>query len=113
LSPTVRNGQSDTCWVVTTDDGRYAYAASFGDDGAIWSYPVEPVGNLVLINGQYETADSTVGSALSADSKYLYVRNSNQNTITAFRVENDGRLTRIQGLSSGLPSGGALGIATK
>jgi 6-phosphogluconolactonase (cycloisomerase 2 family) len=51
--------------------------------------------------------------ALSADSNYLYVRYSNQNTITAFRVENDGGLTRIQGVSSGLPSGGALGIATK
>ena len=114
LSPTVRNGQSDTCWVVITDDNRYAYAASFGDDGAISSYRVEPDGNLVLLNSQEETTgSSTADSALSADSKYLYVRNSNRNTITAFRVENDGGLTRIQEVQSGLPSGGALGIAAK
>ncbi|MBA2617505.1 MAG: beta-propeller fold lactonase family protein, partial [Rubrobacter sp.] len=78
------------------------------------SYRVEPDGNLVLLNSQEETTGaSTADSTLSADSKYLYVRNSNRNTITAFRVENDGGLTRIQEVQSGLPSGGALGIAAK
>ncbi|MBA3885449.1 MAG: beta-propeller fold lactonase family protein [Acidobacteria bacterium] len=114
LSPTVRNGQSDTCWVVITDDNRYAYTASFGDDGAISSYRVEPDGNLALLNGQEDTTGpGTADSTLSGDSKYLYVRNSNRNTISVFRVENDGGLTRIQEVQSGAPSGGALGIAAK
>lgn len=113
-SPTVRNGQSDTCWVVITDDNKYAYTASFGDDGAISSYRVEPDGNLVLLNSQEETTGAgTADSALSGDSKYLYVRNSNRNTITVLRVENDGGLTRIQEVPSSLPSGGALGIAAR
>ena len=114
LGPTVRNGQSDTCWVVITDDNRYAYTASFGDDGAISSYKVQPDGSLTLLNGQAETTgSSTADSALSNDSRYLYVRNSNRNTITAFEVEKDGGLTRIQEVPSGLPSGGALGISAR
>jgi len=113
-SPTVRNGQSDTCWVVITDDNKYAYTASFGDDGAISSYRVRPDGNLELMNPQEDTTGSgTADSTLSGDSKYLYVRNSNRNTITAFEVESDGSLTRIQEIPSGAPSGGALGIAAK
>jgi 6-phosphogluconolactonase (cycloisomerase 2 family) len=113
-SPTVRNGQSDTCWVVITDDNRYAYTASFGDDGAISSYRVRPDGSLELMNSQEDTTGpGTADSALSGDSKYLYVRNSNRNSITAFEVENDGGLRRIHEVQSGAPSGGVLGIAAK
>jgi 6-phosphogluconolactonase (cycloisomerase 2 family) len=43
-SPTVRNGQSDTCWVVITDDNKLAFTSSFGDDGGISSYRVRPDG---------------------------------------------------------------------
>jgi len=85
LSPTVRNGHSDSYWVVFTGDSRYAFAASFRYDGAISSYRVELVENLVLLNDHDETAgSSTANSILSANSKYLYVRSSNQNMITAF-----------------------------
>ncbi len=91
-----------------------AYTASFGDDGAISSYRVRPDGNLELMNPQEDTTgSSTADSTLSGDGKFLYVRNSNRNTITAFEVESDGSLTRIQEIPSGAPSGGALGIAAK
>ena len=51
--------------------------------------------------------------ALSVDSRYLYARNSNHNTFSVLRFENDRTLSRIQDVSPGLPSCGALGIAAK
>jgi len=96
LSPSVRNFQSDTCWVVITDDNKYAFTSSFGDDGGLSSYRVHPDGSLELLNAQAATVGS--GSSdltLSGDSKYLYAKNSFLGTVTAFRVEKDGALTQI------------------
>jgi 6-phosphogluconolactonase (cycloisomerase 2 family) len=39
ISGSVPNQQTDACWVVITDDGRYAYIANFGS-GTIWSLRV-------------------------------------------------------------------------
>ncbi len=50
---------------------------------------------------------------LSVDSRYLYARNSNQNTFSVFRVENDRTLSRIQDVSPGLSSCGTPGIAAE
>ena len=96
LSPSVRNGQSDTCWVVITDDNRFAYTSSFGDDGGISSYRVHPDGNLVLLDPQAATVGA--GSSdltLSGNSRYLYAKNSLLGTVTSFRVEENGGLTQI------------------
>ena len=96
LSPSVKNGQSDTCWVVITDDNRFAFTSSFGDDGGISSYRVLADGSLQLLNSQAATVGS--GSSdltLSGDSMYLYAKNSVEGSVTAFRVERDGELTEI------------------
>lgn len=96
LSPSVSNGQSDTCWVVITDDNKYAFTSSFGDDGALSSYRVRPDGSLELLNSEAATVGS--GSSdltLSGNSKFLYAKNSIEGTVTAFRVEDDGALTQI------------------
>lgn len=58
LSPTVRKGQSDRCWVAITDDNRFAFTSSFGDDGGISSYRVRPDGSLELLNSQAATVGS-------------------------------------------------------
>ena len=79
---------------------------AFGDDGAISSYRMLPDGNLELIASQAETTGTgTADSALSQNSRYLYVLNSLEGTITGFRVGTDGSLTRMQTVDAG----GALG----
>lgn len=96
LSPSVRNAQSDTCWVVITDDNKYAFTSSFGDDGGLSSYRVRPDGSLELLDAQAATVGA--GSSdltLSGDSRYLYAKNSLLGTVTAFRIEDDGALTQI------------------
>ena len=49
LGPTTRNGRSDTCWIVNTDDGKYAYTTNF-QSGDISSFLVNRDGTLVLLN---------------------------------------------------------------
>lgn len=96
LSDSVKNGQSDTCWVVITNDGRYAYTSSFGDDGGISTYRVRPDGDLELLQSQAATVGGGSSDAtLSRDSRFLYVKNSLQGTVTSFAVQSDGTLVEL------------------
>ena len=113
LGPTARNGRSDTCWIVNTDNGKYAYTTNF-QTGDISSFRVEPDGTLVLLNPV--AAMIGIGAsdeALSGDSRFLYARNALQGTISAFQVEPDGSLTRLQDIVALPPGGAAIGIAAK
>jgi 6-phosphogluconolactonase (cycloisomerase 2 family) len=113
ISPSVRNMQSDTCWVVITDDNRLAFTSSFGDDGGISSYRVAPDGNLTLLRAQAATPGS--GSSdltLSNDSRYLYAKNTVRGTVTAYRVEDSGDLVEIQEVQDG-GLAGSIGLAGK
>ena len=76
---------------------------------------MNPDGTLELINpiaasvGPLGASDET----LSQDSRYLYVRNTIEGTITAFEVGNDGSLTEIEtqgGLNPGFVATGIAGI---
>ena len=112
LSPTVRNGQSDTCWVAITDDNRYAFTSSFGDDGGISSYRVRPDGSLVLLDSQAATVGTGSSDVtLSGDSRYLYVKNTPRGTITSFRIGDDGTLAPIDEDRDASLTGGSIGIA--
>ncbi len=96
LSPTVRNGRSDTCWFVNTDDGRYGYVTNF-QSGDISSYRVEPDGTLVLLDPIAGVVGlGAADLALSGNSRYLYARNELDGTVHAFRVESDGSLVPLQ-----------------
>ncbi len=113
LGPTERNGRSDTCWIVITDSGTYAYTTNF-QSGDISSFRVEPDGTLVLLNPT--AAILGVGAsdqALSGNSQFLYARNALQGTISVFGVESDGSLTPIQTILAVPPGGAAIGIAAK
>lgn len=106
-SPSVGNGGTDTCWVVITDDGRYAYTTSFFADGRISSYRVMPGGGLELLEADAGGPDVTQGAAdisLSADSRFLYQLNAFEGTINAFRVESDGGLEFIETVRATGPS---------
>lgn len=107
------NGRSDTCWIVNTDNGRYAYTTNF-QSGDISSFRVERDGTLVLQN---PTAGLVgIGASdqtLSLNSRYLYARNALLGTITVFVVENDGSLTPRQTILAVPPGGAAIGLAGK
>lgn len=113
LGPTTRNDRSDTCWIVNTDNGKFAYVTNF-QSGDISSFRVERDGTLVLLNST--AAVIGIGAsdqALSLNSRFLYARNALLGTISVFRVGNDGALTPVQEVVALPPGGAAIGIAAK
>lgn len=105
-SPSIRNRGTDSCWVVATDDGAYAFATSFFDDGRISSYSLDDTGIVDLVDpvatsDTDDAANDDVGFgasdlALNSDSSTLYQLNSINGTINAFANDGDGTLTFLE-----------------
>jgi 6-phosphogluconolactonase (cycloisomerase 2 family) len=114
ISGSVQNGQTDVCWVVITNDGRYVYAANFGS-GTISSYTLSPSGSLTLLNGAAAflgDMSQPVDMDLSADGRYLYQLLRGTGAVAAFRIEGNGSLTSLGIITGGLPvANGASGLA--
>ncbi len=108
VGPTERNGQSDTCWIVITNDDQLAFTTSFGAGASISSYRVGADGDVTLLNARAANLGvaGAADLALSADSRYLYAINSLDGSITAFRIGEGGTLTKLQSV----PTGGLLGV---
>ncbi len=51
--------------------------------------------------------------ALSRNSRYLYAKNSLEASVTVFRIESDGDLTRIQAVEDGAGAPGSIGLAAE
>lgn len=115
ISGSVANLQTDICWVVITNDGRYAYTANFGS-GTISSYRFALSGVLTLINGAAASLgdmSQPVDTSLSADGRYLYQLLRGTGAVAAFRIEQNGSLTALGTMVGGLPVGdGASGLAS-
>ncbi len=107
------NFQWDTCWVVITNDERYAYTANF-ISGTISSFRLGRNGTVDLINGRAAVEGLTsqpTDLRLSADGRYLYNLLRGQGEIAAYRIEPDGSLAP-RGRVGGLPANvGASGLA--
>lgn len=114
ISGSVSNGQTDVCWVVITDDGRYAFTANFGS-GTISSYRFEPSGTLTLINGNAASLgdmSQPVDIDISSDGRFLYQLLRGTGAVAAFRIEEGGSLAPLGVIVGGLPvADGASGLA--
>ncbi len=100
--------QGAACWLVVTNDGRYAYTANAASN-SISGFGIGADGSLSLITPDGRTGTTGAGPAdmaLSLDSQFLYVRNGRAGTIGAFAVQADGSLQAL-GDTSGLPAGSA------
>jgi 6-phosphogluconolactonase (cycloisomerase 2 family) len=112
----VKNGQTDGCWIVITENQKYAYTSNFAS-GTITSFRLRPDGKMALIEGAaaFQGLQSEpVDLALSAASHYLYNLLQGPGGISGFRVENDGSLTALGlfGVGGGIPADyGASGLA--
>ncbi len=113
ISADVHDTQTDTCWVVITNDKKYAYVSSFGSD-SVSSYRIGSDGSLTLLNPVAGTTDpgGANDEALSSDSHFLYVRSFVAGTISAFQVHSDGSLTPL-GSTSALSPAMGYGLAAR
>jgi 6-phosphogluconolactonase len=113
VSGSVPDFQTAACWVVITNNGRYAFVSNTGS-GTVSSYKLGAQGNLSLINpvaANTGPGSSPIDMALDNSSRYLYVHAAGLQAVASFRVEADGSLTPI-GVTGGLPFG-AQGIAAR
>ena len=114
ISGAVATHQGAPCWLVTTDDGRYAYTANAGG-GTISGFAVGHDGSLSLLDPSGATGNLGAGShpldeIVSRDGKFLHVLVDGKHTVGTFRVGHDGGLTWI-GATGTLPPGD-VGLAT-
>ncbi|HYS22283.1 MAG TPA: beta-propeller fold lactonase family protein [Gemmatimonadales bacterium] len=93
-SGAVATHQGAPCWLVVTNNGRFAYTAN-ARSGTISGFAVGTDGSLTLLDAGGNTADVGPGNidlATSINGRYLYqLRGSGP--IVALRVERDGHLT--------------------
>lgn len=115
ISGAVGTTETAACWVVVSNDGRFAYTTNAGS-GSVSAYRVAFDGRLQLLDRNGRTGLTRRGSApidmaLSNDGRNLYTLNSGNETISAFRVKDDGGLARLKTLT-GLPAS-ANGLAAR
>lgn len=113
-SGSIPNHQTDSCWIVITKNGRYAYTANFGS-GTISSYAINSDGTVALINGKAAflgALSQPVDLAQTANSHYLYLLLRGSGAVAAFTVSTDGSLHQLGVTTGGLPvADGASGLA--
>jgi 6-phosphogluconolactonase (cycloisomerase 2 family) len=114
ISGSVRNRQTDACWIVVSRDGHDAFTANFGS-GTISSYRVATDGTLRLRDGNaaFLGIDSQpVDLALRPNANHLYLLLRGTGGVATFRVRDDGSLSPRGIVTGGLPvADGASGLA--
>ena len=105
ISPVVRTEQTAACWVVVTENGRFAYTTNTGS-GSVSSYAVGRDGSISLLESV--AANTGAGSsptdmALDGD-RHLFVLSSGTGMVGSYRVRGDGSLAPVD-VVGGLPAG--------
>lgn len=117
ITDSARNGQTDGCWIVITNNQTYAYTANFVS-GTISSYLLSADGRVSLINGAAAfqgLSSQPTDLSFDAETRYLYNLLRGTGGVSAFRVESNGGLTPLGvfGVGGGLPvADGASGLAS-
>lgn len=112
-------GDDATCWLAITNNGKYAFMINQppGRAGSVSRFSISHDGHLTLL-GITPTSGSSADTALSRDSKYLFVQNiilpgeTGNATIDTYRVGSGGQLTHLGLVDSGVP-GSASGFAAR
>lgn len=113
ITGAVPTTESAACWLVVTQNGRFAYTTNTGS-GSVSAFGVDRSGALSLRDADGVAATTGPGSAptdaaLSNGSRFLYTLNGGNGSISAFRVDGQGALIPLMTLM-GLPAG-ANGLA--
>jgi 6-phosphogluconolactonase len=103
-------GQAAACWVAITQDGRFAYTGNA--TGSISGFSVGEDGGLTALNPDGLTATSTRPNDLAIAGRYLYAINPAPGEVTAYRIQNDGRLVQLPGVQN-LGAGQLAGLAAR
>ncbi len=112
LTGSVGANQSAACWVVVTNNGKYAYTTNTASNN-LTNFNINENNGNISVNTSIasNTEMGPIDAALSGNSKFLYVLNGASHSIGVYAVDSDGNLNNVQTLT-GLPPG-ANGLAAK
>jgi 6-phosphogluconolactonase len=107
IGSSVATTGTDTCWIVLTKDGRYAFTTSPFFEGRISTLTVGKDGSMSLLHpvatapdgrdvARKGTPDLLLDLALSGDGRFLYTVDGFAGDIIATKVNDNGTLTVIQ-----------------
>ncbi|HET6596426.1 MAG TPA: beta-propeller fold lactonase family protein [Anaerolineales bacterium] len=112
VSPSVGTTQTAACWVIVSNNGKYAYVTNAGS-GSISSYRIKEDGTLILLEAQAGLTgegSSPIDMAFSNNGQLLYALGANSDAISIFRAQGDGSLESLGSVS--VPAG-AVGLAAR
>jgi 6-phosphogluconolactonase len=97
VSARIFANQGAPCWVVITQDGRFAYTANAAS-GSISGYGVDANGSLTLLTADGRTGITGQGTTpldmdVSRNSRFLYVIEGATGNIMGFEIGRDGSLS--------------------
>jgi len=115
VNSAVPTTETAACWVVVSSDGRFAYTTNAGS-GSVSGYRIAFDGTITLLDAKGVTGKTgkesgPIDMVLSNDGRYLFTLNGGNNTIGAFEVHVDGKLSRLPRVR-GIPAG-ANGLAAR
>ena len=99
ISSIVPTTETAACWVVVSNDGRFAYTTNAGSD-SISNYHIEFDGSISLLDENGRTArtgrDSVpLDMGISNDGRNLYTLNGGNDTIGVFAIRKKGGLSSL------------------
>ena len=111
ITDTLKTGQSTSCWIEVTPDGRYAYITNPGN-ASITGLRILGNGELRLVgdDGVVATPNDPRDEDITPDGRYLYVLNNAAGSVDGFRVNRNGTLDEVTTTGTVLPFFG-LGLA--
>jgi 6-phosphogluconolactonase len=110
ISASLPVGQGAACWVAVTADGRFAYTGNA--TGSISGFAIGHDGGLTALNADGLTALAPRPNDLAVAGSFLYAVNPAVGEVTAYRIENDGRLVQLPGVTN-LGAGQLAGLAAR
>jgi 6-phosphogluconolactonase (cycloisomerase 2 family) len=113
ISASVPTNQTAACWIVISNDGKYAYSTNAGS-ASLSGYRIGKKGALTLLNaraGETGAGTGPTDATLSRNGRYLYALSPRSQNIIGFAIQADGSLLNI-GAFAGLPAG-TVGIAAR
>jgi 6-phosphogluconolactonase (cycloisomerase 2 family) len=115
VSASVGTTETAACWLVVSQDGRFAYTTNTGS-GSISGYAIAGDGSLRLLDADGRTGVTGAGTGpidagISRGGRFLYALNGANQTISVFVVGGDGSLAPLATVT-GLPAG-ANGLAVR
>jgi len=118
ISGSVPTGQTATCWVSVSRSGRFAYTSNTGS-GTVSIFRIFDNGTLTFIENVRSTFAGTpqgapIDNGISPCGRFFYALNGNQGTVSAFEIDEHGRLMLLQVASGeGIPVFGTQGLAVR